>query len=756
MLVFRKTMICIAAVALPALVFHAAIGAGGDDWATGDAASEHAAKIALGNNANAVLSLDLIAGGGTGNQRDDGVTAGAVSGRGTKIAIEVFATGVRTSLIGIELKFDFDASLVRFVKAENSAFGISVTERGNLGSRSPVTLASSGFLARAEFETVADVTGREFSIGIERVTLAESVTSSDVLRTTSVIVFNATPSPDFDGDGTVGFSDLLIFAASFGTGEGDSGFEARFDLNGDGHIGFADLLIFAGAFGTAVQPPSGGGGGGGKMYWADYRTDKIQRANLDGSGVEDLVTGLAGPYDVTLDLGAGKMYWTDQWAQKIQRANLDGSAMEDLITRTSGLDYAPENIALDLSAGKMYWTETRTIRRANLDGSGVEDLVTGLEGPLGVAMDLDAGKIYWGNYIPNTIRRANLDGSAAEDVVSSAEMTGRPLDLALDLGADKMYWLGGDTIQRANLDGSGIENILTVGHSQGIALDLGAGKIYWTDDGRDKIQRANLDGSGVEDLVTSGLVSPFGIALDVTGSEDGGGTPPPTNRPDLIVESPSVDDNTLTTGQSFTLSATVRNQGNASAGSTTLRYYRSSDSTTSTNDVEVGKDAVSGLSAGGTSAESISLNAPSDAGTYYYGACVDGVSGESDTDNNCSSGVSVTVSSSGGGGNDKAVTASITGCSAKQNGFIFNVVIAGTVHASRSVTNILIQGYVGASFVGIASIGSMSAGQSRSFAITGITSSRPSGTCRIEFTWRQVGNTSQDVVEHHSFVVDER
>ena len=36
-------------------------------------------------------------------------------------------------------------------------------------------------------------------------------------------------------------------------------------------------------------------------------------------------------------------------------------------------------------------------------------------------------------------------------------------------------------------------------------------------------------------------------------------------------------------------------------------------------------------------------NAPSTPGTYYYGACVDAVTGESDTTNNCSGSVSVTV-----------------------------------------------------------------------------------------------------------------
>ncbi len=119
------------------------------------------------------------------------------------------------------------------------------------------------------------------------------------------------------------------------------------------------------------------------------------------------------------------------------------------------------------------------------------------------------------------------------------------------------------------------------------------------------------------------------------------GTPP---APDLVVGSPSVDDSSPTTGASFTLSATVRNQGSGSSAATTLRYYRSADSSISSSDTAVGTDSVSGLSASGTSPESIPLTAPSSAGTYYYGACVDSVSGESDTTNNCSSGIAVTVS----------------------------------------------------------------------------------------------------------------
>ncbi len=113
--------------------------------------------------------------------------------------------------------------------------------------------------------------------------------------------------------------------------------------------------------------------------------------------------------------------------------------------------------------------------------------------------------------------------------------------------------------------------------------------------------------------------------------------------PDLKVGA-SADDSTPETGGSFTLSATVTNSGDGASASTTLRYYRSSDSTVTASDTQVGTDAVGALAAAGTSAQTIGLTAPSSAGTYYYGACADTVANESDTANNCSAAVRVEVS----------------------------------------------------------------------------------------------------------------
>ena len=145
---------------------------------------------------------------------------------------------------------------------------------------------------------------------------------------------------------------------------------------------------------------------------------------------------------------------------------------------------------------------------------------------------------------------------------------------------------------------------------------------------------------GISDFLT--FVNDFGTGGPPSGGGSGGGGGG-SGGPDLIVESPSVSNDTVTPGQSFTLSATVRNQGNGQSAATTLRYYRSTDATITTSDTPAGTDQVSTLSTSGISDESIPLTAPNTPGTYYYGACVESVGSESNTANNCSKGVRLTV-----------------------------------------------------------------------------------------------------------------
>ena len=177
-----------------------------------------------------------------------------------------------------------------------------------------------------------------------------------------------------------------------------------------------------------------------------------------------------------------------------------------------------------------------------------------------------------------------------------------------------------------------------------------------TEVGTDSVFRLDASESGAESISvtapsTAGTYYYGGCVDAVSGESDTANncsaavtvTVGAAPAPDLVVDAPTVDVSAPAAGARFTLNATVRNQGNGRSDSTTLRYYRSNDSTITTGDTAVGTDSVFRLAASESGAESISVTAPSTAGTYYYGGCVEAVSDESDTTNNCSVAVTVTV-----------------------------------------------------------------------------------------------------------------
>ena len=145
---------------------------------------------------------------------------------------------------------------------------------------------------------------------------------------------------------------------------------------------------------------------------------------------------------------------------------------------------------------------------------------------------------------------------------------------------------------------------------------------------------ANDEGKSIKVLVgfrTTGgeLVRLTSAPTEVTVSEP---------EPDLVVIGIDASDN-IVTGGSFRVGVTVTNQGDAQSAATTLRWKQLVDGTTT----EIGTVAQRALTRPQGSFKSIRLTAPSTPGTSSYWACVDSVAGESDTTNNCSGKVTVTV-----------------------------------------------------------------------------------------------------------------
>ena len=76
---------------------------------------------------------------------------------------------------------------------------------------------------------------------------------------------------------------------------------------------------------------------------------------------------------------------------------------------------------------------------------------------------------------------------------------------------------------------------------------------------------------------------------------------PAGDSPDLMVTRIAASAHSPASGTSFTLSVTVRNDGDGDAPSTTLRFYRSADPTITTSGTEVGTSAVAPLAASASS-----------------------------------------------------------------------------------------------------------------------------------------------------------
>ena len=217
--------------------------------------------------------------------------------------------------------------------------------------------------------------------------------------------------------------------------------------------------------------------GQGKVYFSDFEVanqGKIWRMNLDGTGLEAIVTGINDPYGVDLDLTNGKVYWADD-AGNISRANLDGSSPQiGIVNISGGLMRA---VSLDPASNKMYFYEVdqENLYVANLDGSNPAVLIPGVYG-YAILVDTQNDKIYYDDQNANggdgALMRANLDGSGA---VNISDVATRIYGMAIDYTESKIYWSGRDSgaLTRANLDGSSPEVLKNgLASPRGIMLKL--------------------------------------------------------------------------------------------------------------------------------------------------------------------------------------------------------------------------------------------------------------------------------------------
>ena len=196
--------------------------------------------------------------------------------------------------------------------------------------------------------------------------------------------------------------------------------------------------------------------GGGKVYWTEKTGDSagtINSANLNGSNVQELASILAVPMGIAV--GSDKLYWTNSRG-RIQSANLDGSGITNVIP--GGLEGAMD---LAVAGGNAYWTQGGNVRFVNLTGQKqIRDISTGMDTANSLA--IGGGKVYWTEMTgesAGTVNSANLNGTGATELASISAV---PSGIAVDTARSKLYWTNSrGRIQRANLNGSGIGNVVT-------------------------------------------------------------------------------------------------------------------------------------------------------------------------------------------------------------------------------------------------------------------------------------------------------
>jgi len=198
-----------------------------------------------------------------------------------------------------------------------------------------------------------------------------------------------------------------------------------------------------------------------RLFWTDGDFDQVVAVDLvDYAHPQPLVQlpAASGIRGIAVAPSIGKVYWVAESLVPqpgVQRANLDGSGVESLpIPPGSFFD-----VAVDETSGSLFWVEGPRIWRGNLDGTGAVAIVTDANEPYYMALDRAAGRIYWTNFGNDTIGSANFDGSGRD--VPFAGLVDRPIGIVLDPVTEKLYWtLDSGEVQGANLDGTGLETVV--------------------------------------------------------------------------------------------------------------------------------------------------------------------------------------------------------------------------------------------------------------------------------------------------------
>ncbi len=305
----------------------------------------------------------------------------------------------------------------------------------------------------------------------------------------------------------------------------------------------------AGGSGAGAPAPMTAGTGGAAaapaaetvptLYWLDINANRVMRSINFARGEAVVTRTGTAPDGVAVDVEGKKLYWTNMGSLlgtgggTLQRANLDGTGVETIVMQ--GIAQTPKQMQIDLVNKHVYWCdrEGAKVWRANMDGTMPQAIVSGhgYRELVGVALDVPNGKFYFSDRIGGKILRANIQmpagqtGADRTDIEDMFVFSGNamPIDLDIDHENKHLYWTDRNlgSVQQAGLDvpaGQTAMNrtdaktlVMGLVEPIGISLDIKNNKMYFTELGG-TVGEAALDGSGKKDILSSGSATGVAIA----------------------------------------------------------------------------------------------------------------------------------------------------------------------------------------------------------------------------------------------------
>ncbi|KAG7228330.1 hypothetical protein INR49_009194, partial [Caranx melampygus] len=322
-----------------------------------------------------------------------------------------------------------------------------------------------------------------------------------------------------------------------------------------------------------------------RIVWIDARSDAIYSAMYDGSGLIEVLRGheyLSHPFAVTMY--GGEVYWTDWRTNTLAKANKWTGHNVTVVQRTNTQPFdlqvyhpsrqpqvangygvpgvyvgsreapAPNPCAtsdgkgpcshlclinfnqtfscacphlMKLQPDKRTCKESRKFllyaRQIEIRGVDIDNpyynyiisfTVPDIDNVTAVDYDAVEHRIYWSDVRTQTIKRAFINGTGVETVVSADLPNAH--GLAVDWVSRNLFWTSYDAnkkqINVARLDGS-FKNAVIQGLDKPHCLVVHPilGKLYWTDG--DNISMANMDGTNSTLLFTN-QKGPVGLSID--------------------------------------------------------------------------------------------------------------------------------------------------------------------------------------------------------------------------------------------------